>query len=150
MGTGATPPPARRAGSLPSPDQQPGTVNAEMPFDHLVVVMMENHSFDNLLGTLSATRSDVDGLSFDASGAATNSNPGTSHTPPEVRAFPVPDTAQAKNVGQSWKATHDQIAGGAMNGFVRSSGALEPMGYYTPQVLPFAYSLAESFTLANR
>ena len=62
MGTGATPPPARRAGSLPFPDQPPGTVNAEMPFDHLVVVMMENHSFDNLLGALSATRPEVDGL----------------------------------------------------------------------------------------
>ena len=37
-----------------------------------------------------------------------------------------------------------------MDGFVRSVGATEPMGYYTPDVLPFAYSLASTFTVANR
>jgi phospholipase C len=37
-----------------------------------------------------------------------------------------------------------------MDGFVRSVGAREPMGYYTPEVLPFAYALASTFTLANR
>ncbi|HEY5189434.1 MAG TPA: alkaline phosphatase family protein [Solirubrobacteraceae bacterium] len=148
--TAAAPPPARTAGSLPFPHEAPGTVNTKMPFDHIVVVMLENHSFDNLLGALSATRTDVDGLTFDTSGKVTNSNPGTNHMPAEVLAFPLPNTAQAKNVTQSWRATHDQISGGTMNGFVRVSGAIEPMGYYTPQVLPFAYSLAENFTLANR
>ena len=51
---------------------------------------------------------------------------------------------------QSWKATHAQINGGLMNGFVQSAKATQPMGYYTPEVLPFAYSLASTFTLANR
>jgi phospholipase C len=120
-----------------------------MPFDHLVVVMMENHSFDNLLGALSRTRADVHGLDFDESGKSTNSNPGTNHTPSEVFAFPLQTTAQSKNVTQNWKAAHEQIAGGAMDGFVRSSGAVQPMGYYTPEVLPFAYSLASTFTVAN-
>jgi phospholipase C len=36
-----------------------------------------------------------------------------------------------------------------MNGFVTSVNSVEPMGYYTPELLPFAYSLAETFTLAN-
>ena len=140
----------RQAGSLPFPDKPVGTVNEQMPFDHIVVVMMENHSFDNLLGALSRTRSEVDGLTFDSSGDATNSNPGSASTPPVVKAFPRKDTTQAKNVSQSWKATHEQIDSGAMDGFVKSVGAQEPMGYYTPEVLPFAYSLANAFTLANR
>ena len=138
--------PPRIAGSLPFPDQPAGTVNQQMPFDHIIVVMMENHSFDNLLGSLPG----VDGLTFDASGQATNVNPGTNHTPAEVTAFPLTSTAQATNVTQSWRATHEQINGGLMNGFVQSSGAIQPMGYYTPTVLPFAYSLARSFTVANR
>ena len=149
MGTGVVPPPTRQAGSLPFPREAPGTLNEEMPFDHIIVVMMENHSFDNLLGALSRSRRDVNGLAFDPSGKATNSNPGSNHTPAEVFAFPLPNTAQAKNVSQSWKATHEQIAGGEMNGFVRSAGAMEPMGYYTPEMLPFAYSLASTFTLAD-
>jgi phospholipase C len=150
MSTGVIPPPARGAGSLPFPQIPAGTPNNQMPFDHLIVVMMENHSFDNLLGALSATRPEVDGLTFNTSGQAQNSNPGVNHMPAKVHSFPVPNTAQAKNVTQSWKATHEQIDGGAMDGFVRSSGAIEPMGYYTPEVLPFAYSLAETFALANR
>jgi phospholipase C len=121
-----------------------------MPFDHLVVLMMENHSFDNLLGALSLTRPEVDGLTFDSTGKAQNSNPGVNHMPAQVHSFPVPNTAQATNITQNWKATHQQVNGGAMDGFVRSSGALEPMGYYTPEVLPFAYSLANAFTVANR
>jgi phospholipase C len=143
VGTSA---PLRQAGSLPFPNQSAGTVNVAMPFDHLVVVMMENHSFDNLLGALPH----IDGLTFDATGAATNSNPGAPGTPADVTAFPLPNTAQATHVSQSWKATHEQINDGLMNGFVQSSGATEPMGYYTREVLPFAYALAETFTVANR
>jgi phospholipase C len=140
----------REAGSLPFPGKPVGTVNEEMPFDHIVVVMMENHSFDNLLGDLGRTRPDVDGLTFDSGGNATNSNPGPG-SQDKVTAFPLADTAQAKNVTQSWKTTHEQINWGAMDGFVSSeTGAREAMGYYTPEVLPFAYSLASTFTLANR
>ncbi len=150
MSPGIVPRASRQAGSLPFPDKPSGTVNQNMPFDHLVVVMMENHSFDNLLGALASSRADVDGLSFDVAGNATNSNPGTSGAPADVRAFPFANTAQARNVSQSWKATHTQIAGGQMNGFVRSVNAIEPMGYYTRDILPFAYSLASNFTVANR
>jgi len=151
MASGVVPRASRAAGSLPFPDRRPGTPDAGMPFDHLVVVMMENHSFDNLLGALSQSEPNVDGLGFDpVTGRATNKNPGTTHTPAEVFSFPLQTTAQAKNVSQSWKATHEQINGGAMDGFVTSSAAVEPMGYYTPDVLPFAYSLAAAFTVANR
>ena len=149
-GSTTAPPITRDAGSLPFPDRPIGTVNEQMPFDHLVVVMMENHSFDNLLGALSRTRTDVDGLSFDSTGEATNSNPGSTGTPPEVTAFPLNTTGQGADVSQSWKDTHEQIEGGAMDGFVRSMGSNQPMGYYTPDALPFAYSLANTFTLANR
>ena len=150
-GSAAAPPGLRQAGSLPFPDKPAGTVNEGMPFEHIVVVMMENHSFDNLLGALPRTRADVDGLTFDSAGNATNGNPDGAGSPAQVTSFPCPNTAQAKSITQAWKPTHEQIDGGAMDGFVGSEkGAREAMGYYTPEVLPFAYSLAETFTLANR
>jgi phospholipase C len=121
-----------------------------MPFDHIVVVLMENHSFDNLLGALSRSEATVDGLRFTSGGEPTNSNPGTPATGPEVAAFPLANTAQGKHVTQSWKSTHEQIDGGRMDGFVRTANDRQPMGYYTPEVLPFAYSLAGNFTVANR
>ena len=43
----------RAPNSLPDPTRAAGTANSAMPFDHIVVVMMENHSFDNVLGGLS-------------------------------------------------------------------------------------------------
>src|SRR5262249_33915051 len=121
----------REPGSLPFPDRPAGTPNEEMPFDHLVVVMMENHSFDNLLAALPLTRPDVDGLTF-VNGAATNSNAGGPQTASVVTAFPLPSTAQGSDVSQTWKVSHEQINGGAMDGFVRTQNAEQPMGYYTP------------------
>ncbi len=151
VATAVQAPGPRLAGSLPFPSLAPGTVNEAMPFDHVVVVMMENHSFDNLLGDLSRTRGYVDGLTFDSAGNPLNSNPGAEPGDAEVKAFALEDTAQRKNVTQSWPATHEQIDGGKMDGFVRTAkGTEDPMGYYTPEVLPFAYSLASQFTVANR
>jgi phospholipase C len=141
----------RSPDTLPDPGKPAGAVNDEMPFDHVVVVMMENHSFDNVLGALSrAGQPDADGLTFDSAGQATNSNPGASGTPAEVRAFAFTSTAQGPHVSQTWNATHEQIDDGRMDGFVRSVGSTQPMGYYPPDVLPFAYSLAGTFAVANR
>jgi phospholipase C len=142
--------PLRGADSLPDPTRPAGTVNEALPFDHIVVVMMENHSFDNLLGALSRSgQPKAHGLRFDSAGNARNSNPAASGRG-RVQSFPLPTTEQAPSVTQTWNATHEQINGGKMNGFVKSVGNNEPMGYWTEDVLPFAYSFARSFTLANR
>ncbi|HEX3690764.1 MAG TPA: alkaline phosphatase family protein [Solirubrobacteraceae bacterium] len=135
----------REASSLPFPKKAPGTRDPDSPFDHIIVVMMENHSFDNLLGT----HPGANGLSFQ-NGKATNSNPGAPHTPDPVTAFELPDTSQGKHVSQSWANSHKQINGGEMDGFVRSAGSIQPMGYYTKKTVPFAYSLAEAFTVGDK
>ncbi|HTA32409.1 MAG TPA: alkaline phosphatase family protein [Solirubrobacteraceae bacterium] len=140
--------PLRVPDSLPDPRRPAGTATEALPFDHIVVVMMENHSFDNLLGALARSgQPRAQGLHFNHHGAALNSNPG-----PEgpVRSFAFPTTAQGSSVSQSWNATHEQIDAGAMDGFVRSVDSDQPMGYWTEELLPFAYSFARSFTLANR
>jgi phospholipase C len=134
--------------SLPDPGRPGGTATAALPFDHIVVVMMENHSFDNLLGALSRSgQPKAQGLRFNSAGAALNSNPGPSGP---VRSFAFPSTAQGPHVSQNWNSTHEQIDGGKMDGFVRSVEDNQPMGYWTEAELPFAYSLARTFTLANR
>ncbi|HTU31267.1 MAG TPA: alkaline phosphatase family protein [Solirubrobacteraceae bacterium] len=139
----------RGPGSLPRPRHPAGTVDESMPFDHIVVVMMENHSFDNLLGALAHNgQPKADGLHFNAQGVATNTNPGVSGG--KVQSFVIPNTAQAPTVTQTWDATHQQINHGKMNGFVKSVSSDEPMGYFPPDVLPFAYSFAATFPVANR
>ena len=49
---------------------------------------------------------------------------------------------------QSWNDSHQQINNGAMNGFATTGPG--SMGYYTDEDLPFYYSVANTFCLANR
>ncbi len=138
----------RGPGSLPDPGRPAGTPTEALPFDHIVMVMMENHSFDNLLGALSRSgQPKAQGLRFSSTGVALNSNPGPSGP---VRSFPFATTAQGPHVSQAWNPTHAQIDGGRMDGFVRSVESEQPMGYWTETELPFAYSLARTFCVANR
>ena len=106
MSPHVAPAPQRGAGSLPFPDKRAGEADKTMPFEHIVVVMMENHSFDNLLGALRLENAHVEGLTFE-DGMAINENAGTATVPGPVRSFALANTAQGKNVTQSWKATHE-------------------------------------------
>jgi phospholipase C len=134
--------------SLPDPTRAAGTATGAMPFDHVVCVMMENHSFDNLLGALPRLgQPKADGLTFNKAGQATNTNPSSNGT---VTSYQLLSTEQPGSVDQSWNATHQQIDGGKMDGFVESNGSTQAMGYWTDEVLPFAYSLARTFCSANR
>src|SRR4029077_18934469 len=91
-----------RGGDRPSPPRPAGHESFPQ-IKHIVVLMMENHSFDNTFGALG--RRGVDGLSFTASGEAKNWNPGADGTP--VYASPAPSTCQAGyTISQSWDASH--------------------------------------------
>ncbi len=137
----------RQPDSLPFPDLPAGTDT--MPgVEHVVVLMMVNHSFDNFLGMLGRG----DGFTLGSDGRPTASNPypdgRTQH------AFRMPTTCQLSAApGQEWKASHTAYAGGKMDGFVAASTAPVAgvaMGYWTGRDLPFTYSLASHFPLADR
>jgi phospholipase C len=139
----------RQPGSLPDLSRAAGTLAADdpWPFDHIVVLMMENHSFDNYLGMLPLRGQPLaDGYSF-SGGTPTASNPGPSGP---VDAFHLTTACPGDTVSQAWNATHEEIDGGTMQGFVTANGDDQPMGYWDDTDLPFYYSLASTFTLANR
>ena len=80
---------------------------------HIVVLMMENHSYDNYLGTLAGRG---DGLPVDASGtpAAVNTLPNGQR----VGAWHLPSTAQVSgNPTQTWHASHISYDDGTCGGF---------------------------------
>ena len=132
-------------GARPFPHLPAGTESIPQ-IQHVVVLMMENHSFDNHLGSL--RRPGVDGLTFDRKGRATNWNPAPDGS--KVPARPAPSTCQANyRISQSWDASHRSWDGGANDGFVRECGP-EAMGYYTADQLPFYHSLASVFPVCNR
>jgi phospholipase C len=158
LGAGALPAwaryPARAAqgagpGALPFPNLPEGTPT--MPqVEHIVVLMMENHSFDNILGMLPhqvASRRKVDGLPVDAQGRPT---PVNRRGGKAFRAELAPTPCQEEgHPGQNWNASHISYANGRNSGFVRASGPVA-MWYWDRDTLPTTYSLAATFPIGQR
>jgi phospholipase C len=147
-----------RRGLRPGPAERP---RADLPagtdllpeIKHIVVLMMENHSYDNYLGTLAGRG---DGLPTDASGTPSAVN--TLPNGQRVRAHHLPSTAQvAHNPTQTWHASHISFGEGTCGGFATSvwetvpgGDPAIPMGYWTAADLPFYHGLAEAFPVADR
>ncbi|MFZ0668321.1 MAG: alkaline phosphatase family protein [Acidimicrobiales bacterium] len=132
----------RQAGSRPDPTVAAGT-DLVPDVDHIVIVMMENHSFDNILGTLGRG----DGFTIGGDGKPTAQNPNDHGE--VVHAFHMPTECQTTGVFNDWKAAHLAYDHGTCQGFVRS-GTAEAMGYFTEQDLPFTCSMARTFPIADR
>jgi phospholipase C len=117
---------------------------------HVVVLMMENHSFDNLLGLVPYQvrgRKLVDGLTF-KHGRARNFNPDANGNP--VFASHAKSPCQQEHVpSQSWDASHISWDGGKNDGFVRASGPVA-MEFWDHSDIPFMYSLAQHFPIGQR
>ena len=132
----------RAAGSRPRPDLPAGT--DQVPeIDHFVVVMMENHSFDNILGLIGRG----DGFALGPDGRPTARNPDGNGN--YVHAFHMPTECQTTGVGNDWKVTHEAFDNGSCQGFVTSTTA-EAMGYFTKADLPFTCGMATTFPIADR
>jgi phospholipase C len=146
----------RAPGSRPFPHLPVGHPTPGLEeIEHVVVLMMENHSFDNLLGMVPHQvkgRAKVDGLTI-TGGKAQNYNP-SSVAPygikgPDVTAQLAPSPCQGSSVSQSWNSSHTAWDNGANDGFVQSSGT-QAMWYWDHSTLPTSYSLAQHFPLGER
>jgi phospholipase C len=122
------------AALLPSP--------ASSGIEHIVVVMMENRSFDHLLGWLPNSDGRQRGLWYpDANG--------TYHPTYSL----APDFTGCGHVepDHSYLGGRIQYNRGAMNGFIRQyDNDHYPIGYYTEADRPFVNALARSYTTLDR
>jgi phospholipase C len=130
--------------------------------DHIVVLMMENRSFDHMLGHLSkeghadgTVRTDVDGLH----GGEKNPFLGQ-----DVFSFPLPNTQFLCNPPQDHRAVENQVNNGKMDGFVAEFArqaasdecaglGAEPgliMGYHRADHVPVYDALAHEFLVCQR
>src|SRR5258708_183475 len=133
----------RKPGSRPNPTLPEGT-DTLPKIEHIVIVMMENHSFDARFGMLGRG----DGFKLDANGKPLDANP-----LPDgrfLRSFHMPSTCQLDHVpGQNWVASHTSFDNGRNDGFVKASGPVA-MGYWDETDIPFYYGLARAFPLCDR
>jgi phospholipase C len=110
--------------------------------EHIVVVMMENRSFDHLLGWLPGADGKQAGLLYrDTNGREHSTHPlapdytGCGHHDPE----------------HGYEAGRVAYDGGAMDGFLRARDNDDfALGYYTAADLPFFAGLAQSYTVCDR
>src|SRR3954454_10723694 len=140
----------RRPGSRPFPHRREGEDSLPQ-IDHIIVLMMENHSFDNILGMLPhkvRARRDVDGLPVSRKGKQLSVNRDLAGKP--VRAMHAPAECQLSGVPrQDWNASHLSYGGGHNDGFVKASGDVA-MWFWDDVDLPFTYSLASKFPVGER
>jgi phospholipase C len=140
---------------MEDPESAPASIANLEKVDHVVVMMLENRSFDHMLGYLSLTgrRPDIDGL-----------RPGLANEY-QGRTYPIHHlsaTALGMDPDHSGSAIDRQIAGGSMSGFVASAAATladhgvndgDPgcvMGYYDGADVPVYDHLAEEFAVCDR
>jgi phospholipase C len=141
---------AFKAGTPPGLSQaKDAPLGSEIPIDTIVVVMMENRSFDHLLQALPAAgQGDV---SVAPAGTTNDDTDGT----------PVPifhlSTLCFDDTNHGWSDVHGEWDGGKMDGFVKfnkqnngvPADGRRAMGYYTDADLPWLYAAASTFALAD-
>jgi len=125
------------------PAVQPGKI------EHIVMVMMENRSFDHWYGAraLHEGRSDEDGLTA-----------GMSNPSPQGEDIPVFHATELcpNDPPHGWSSSHDQFNAGACDGFARVHGTshgtdgAEAMAYLQREDLPISYALADGYRLCDR
>ena len=115
----------------------------DAPFDTVVVLMMENRSFDHLLGWLPGADGKQAGLEF-------VNRFGRSRAPwpiaPDWQGWRFADPAH------DWVSAADQWNHGACDGFIRTDGGEDPfpISYYRGDDLPILATLARNYTTFDR
>lgn len=109
---------------------------------HIVVVMMENRSFDHLLGWLPNADGKQSGLTFLDKQGATQS---THELAPDYTGCSHPDPDHSYSGGRI------EYANGAMSGFLQTANpGLNAIGYYKETDLPFRSALARNYLTCDR
>ena len=133
--------------------QDAGMANLEK-IDHIVVLMLENRSFDHMLGYLSLEggRGDIDGLREEFR----NEHDGRRYPVHHLKTTAIPDDPD-----HSARSVDLQVGGGKMNGFVASFADTlsrhgvqdgDPgrvMGYYNAADVPVYDHLAREFAVCD-
>jgi len=126
---------------------------------HIVVLMMENRSFDHMLGALRAKDQRINGLTFN------ESNPDTTGAVIKVQASAKFQGQLQNDPDHHFPGVDLQIFGGDqsdnrvanMQGFIKSyftqandvKGSHAIMNYFTPDQLPVLTELATEFAVFN-
>lgn len=138
----------RGLNSLPDSSRPAGQNDGRNPIQHIIVIMQENHSFDNYFGALSDPKfygSEVDGIRPDLFNLDSKGQP--------VHVFHETNLC-ISDPAHDWNDAHADWNFGKMDGFVKTNeyhnDGRRVMGYYTEQDIPYYYALAQTFAIGDR
>jgi phospholipase C len=114
----------------------------DAPFDHVVLLMMENRSFDHLLGWVPGANGRQHGLKY-------KTRDGKSH--PTFDLGTDYHACKYRDPLHSWQAGQIHLHDGAGDGFLRTTfnNDFFPIGYYTRTALPILGGLATHYTVLD-
>jgi phospholipase C len=129
-----------RAAALPNP--------ANAPFDHVIVLMMENRSFDHFFGWLPGANGKQAGLRYTDTGGKTYPTYLLADGPSAAGDWQGCGYADPDH---SWEGGVKQLNGGRCDGFLKTAapGDTFPIGYYSEADLPVFAPLAKTYTVSD-
>ena len=116
---------------------------SDAPFDTVVVLMMENRSFDHMVGWLPGADGKQAGLSFvDQQG----------HSHETYKLAPDWQGCDMQDPFHIWQAMKSHYNDGACDGFLKTqpNGDLFPIGYYEAEDLPILAALMQGYTAFDK
>jgi phospholipase C len=124
-----------------------------IPIRHIVIVMQENHAYDNFFGTycraVAAPYCPMPALGYPA-GLCVPLHPRLAGSPC-VKPFPALNAtdSQPNDLPHTWNSSHFAFNDGAMNGFYDAEGTNRTFMYYDGATIPFYWLLAEEYALGD-
>jgi phospholipase C len=136
----------RPASADPSGPALPADASAASKIQHVLVILQENHTFDNYFGTFPGT----DNLS---AGQPVPSDPRNPNSP-KISPFHLTE-ARTPDLNHAGVSAHAAYNGGKMDGFIaaqtdRKLPGRFALGYYDGTDLPYYWNLARNYVLADR
>ena len=134
--------PWRPLSALAAPRSLPNPSTA--PFDHVVVLMMENRSFDHFLGWLPGSDGIQDGLAYWDTSKPAKLYP-TYQLAPDYQGCGYADP------DHSWEGGAKQLNGGKLDGFLQTAAPDDtfPIGFYSEDTVPVLGALARNYTVSD-
>lgn len=119
------------------------------PIKHYILIVMENHAFDNLYGVYCPSvgrycPTAVNGLSLSVCHPYFPANPSAGCS----KSFP--SNNDTIDLAHNWKSSHNAYDSGKMDNFYKAEGKqVDTFAYYNSSMLPTYYDYAEQYALGE-
>ena len=145
-GTRCMPQPIQCGGMTPTPGSSPLLAGIET----IVVVMMENRSFDHHLGALRGDSSYTGAATIDGLRGSEECPDGDGRM---IQSYRLTGREARYIPTHKWEPCHAAFHEGKNDGFLRvnpGTDGVQVMGYHDRELLPVQYALADQYTVCDR